>query len=334
METRKVLITGGSGFVGSTLCRALADQGCEFRLLLRKTSSREHLQGLEYTSVEGDLRDRDSLEAAVSGVDVVFHVAGVISAPSKSAYFASNGEGTRNLAEAAQQFNPNLRRFVYVSSIAAAGPATESRPCKEEDSPKPISIYGASKLAGEDALRVIGATLPSVIVRPPVVYGPRDRGLFTFFQIVNSGVRPSIVGRGGSPGAYSFVHVDDLVSILVEVGLTDRKIEAGEVFHASGDGEYSLDQTMSMMGEALGKKSMRVPIPILLVKGLGLVLGTVGKITGKSLPFNSDKAKEIEVLYWTCSNQKVKDQLSFAPSWTVERGLKQTARWYQDAAWL
>src|SRR5205823_1417576 len=112
------LVTGASGFIGSTLIEELNRRGIGVRALLRRTSSDANLKGLDYTRAEGSLADFESLKKAASGVDYVFHLAGVTSAPNRAAYFEHNAEGTERLARAAAEANPGLKRFVYVSSLA------------------------------------------------------------------------------------------------------------------------------------------------------------------------------------------------------------------------
>src|SRR5258708_7060209 len=118
----KVLVTGGSGFIGGSLIRQLAETGHDVRALLRKTSDTSQLEGVHYERVDGDLSNASSLRKAVEGVDIVFHLAGVVRAPNRDGFFKHNAEGTRLLAEAVAEVNPGLRRFVLVSSLAAAGP--------------------------------------------------------------------------------------------------------------------------------------------------------------------------------------------------------------------
>ncbi len=326
-----ILVTGASGFVGSTLSESLFRQGHKVRLLMRKASSLRNLDTSKFSIVYGDLRDQDSLHEAVTGVDIIFHVAGVISAPRKVGYFQNNTQGTANLAQAAQK-NPNLKCFVYVSSLAAGGPASKNKPCSEEDIPQPISDYGRSKLAGEEALRNLN--IPSVFVRPPAVYGPKDKGLFPFFQLASRGISLSLSGIREKPGGYSLIHVDDLVQFLITVGTSTKVWSPGEVFYVAEDNIYTWDQMMASMAHAFQKKTLSIPLPLGVLKAAGTVLGTLGRISGKQFLFNQDKAKELCVSYWTCSNTKAKKELGFTPQWSMDSGFSQTAQWYRDRAWL
>jgi len=330
----KVFVTGASGFVGSTLCDELTRQGHEVLALMRKASKRGHLTNAKYTSVEGDLRDKNSLISALKEVDVIFHVAGVIAAKNKEDFFASNVEGTKNLAEAAASLGSCLKRFVYVSSLAAGGPPNIGSKRIESDEPKPVSWYGESKLAGELELKKIGTKLPSVIIRPPAVYGPRDRGIFTFFETINRGISPVIGMERPDPRRYSFVHVEDLVQGILAAAFVSKEIPSGEIFYVSGDGEFSWEEMMEKIALALEKKTFRVPLPIPLMKAAAAFCTAYTNATGKLLPLSMDKIKELEAMAWTCSNEKAKKELNFTPYWDLEKGLRQTARWYRENGWL
>jgi dihydroflavonol-4-reductase len=332
-ESPIALVTGASGFVGSTLCEELLRRGFETRALMRKTSSAANLGAASVRAVSGDLRDPASLEAAVAGVDIIFHVAGVVAARNRDDFFAANATGTRNLLQAVPKSGARPRRFVYVSSLAAAGPSRPDRPNVESDVCRPVSDYGLSKLAGEEAVAEFTAHFPVCVVRPPAVYGPRDKGVFTFFQSVNRGVLPLLGLEKPDPRRYSFVHVDDLVQGIVKAG-TAEGVRSGEIFYLSGNGEFSWEEAMRLIARGLERGAMPVRLPIFAMKCAGAVCSAYGKVFNKVLPFSLDKVKEIEAPAWTCSSEKARDVLGFEPYWTLERGLAQTAKWYRENGWL
>ncbi|MGZ3653534.1 MAG: NAD-dependent epimerase/dehydratase family protein [Bdellovibrionota bacterium] len=330
--THTALVTGASGFVGSTLCEELLRRGISVRALMRKTSSSANLGGASVIPVRGDLRDPASLEEAVAGVDLIFHVAGVVAARSRSDFFAANAEGTRNLLQAARA-KGKPKRFVYVSSLAAAGPSRPDRPNVEPDHCHPVSDYGLSKLAGEQAVLEFQAHLPVCVVRPPAVYGPRDKGVLTFFQAVQKGILPLLGLENPDPRRYSFVHVDDLVQGIVKAGLAEG-LRSGEVLYLSGDGEFSWEEAMRLIAFGLDKKTRSLRLPIPAMKGAAALCTAFSKVSGKVLPFSLDKIKEIEAAAWTCSNRKAKELIGFEPYWSLDRGFAHTAKWYRENGWL
>ncbi|HEX5421576.1 MAG TPA: NAD(P)-dependent oxidoreductase, partial [Gammaproteobacteria bacterium] len=188
------LVTGGQGFVGSHLCARLTAEGHRVRVLARPSSRLDNLAGLDVQLVRADVTEAAGLAAAVAGCDVVFHVAAALKGLREQDLFLINADGTRNIATASAAATPRPARFVYVSSMAAAGPSPGGRAPRTEDMPpRPLTWYGCSKLAGEDAVRST-AGLEWTIVRPPIVFGPRERDVLGYFRLARRGWLP-LVGR-------------------------------------------------------------------------------------------------------------------------------------------
>jgi nucleoside-diphosphate-sugar epimerase len=184
------LVTGANGFIGSHLVEHLLASKMEVRCLVRKSSDLRWIEGLPVRIRHGDVRDgSEDMKSAVDQVDLIFHLAGSTKAQSQESFDSSNFTGTMNLAEAAVRYAPNLSRFVLVSSQAAAGPSKNRLPVRETDVPRPVTPYGRSKLKAEQALLARSGELPVVVVRPPSVYGPRDRDFLTLIKLVNRGLK-------------------------------------------------------------------------------------------------------------------------------------------------
>jgi len=182
---RHVLVTGGSGFIGSHLVEILLAQGHAVRCLLRDPGRPRWLAGLPVEIQRGDCTDPASLISAVQGVEQVFHLAGVTRARRRRDYFLHNLRGTGNLLRACATADNPPRRFVFLSSQAAAGPSRDGRPLTEDDAPAPLTAYGLSKLAAEKAVLGYAHRLPTVVLRPSTVYGPRDRDFLEYLQWVH-----------------------------------------------------------------------------------------------------------------------------------------------------
>lgn len=322
----KVLVTGATGFVGSHLTEALLREGAQVRALVR---SRDHLRwidGLEGVELcTGTLEDRTSLSRAVAGVEVIYHVAGVIKARHAAQYGKVNAQGTSNLLDAAEQAAPNLQRFVYVSSQAAAGPSTLDSPLDEEAPPEPITPYGASKLAGEQ--RVLQGRLPFTIVRPPAVYGPRDTELFQFFKLASQGVVP-IPGFGVRK--VSLIYVEDLVQGLLLAAGKERAL-GGTYFLKSGDHEWS--QIARGLKKVMGRGTA-VRVPVMVLWAAALLGEAAAGIMGKAAALNRHKARELTQRAWLCSIRRAEAEIDYAPQWPLDRGLERTAGWYREAGWI
>src|SRR5436305_1916990 len=160
-----VLVTGARGFIGGHLVKRLAGCGMRVRCLARRQSGGAPA---EVETVVGDYETGVGLREAVDGADIVIHLAGVTKALRRSDYYRGNVQAAESLA----RVSGAVARFVHVSSLAAVGPSPEGQDVTEATQPQPVSEYGRSKLAGEQAVR--GLLPAAVVVRPPVVYGPRD----------------------------------------------------------------------------------------------------------------------------------------------------------------
>ncbi|MBS1553201.1 MAG: NAD(P)-dependent oxidoreductase, partial [Bacteroidetes bacterium] len=146
----KALITGATGFVGSHLADKLLEKNYEVYCLRRKTSSTKWLDGKNVKFVEGDLFSNESLENCIKDMDYVFHVAGVVKSKTKEGFFRGNYDATKNLLDITDRVNKNIRKFIFVSSLAAVGPAKTEAPVDENIKPEPITTYGISKMKAEE----------------------------------------------------------------------------------------------------------------------------------------------------------------------------------------
>lgn len=316
----RALVTGASGFIGSHLVERLREEGHEVACLVRRPGWLEGTGGVELRF--GDLRDPDSLRGAVRGVEVVYHLAGLKRAVRRADYYSVNLGGTERLLHLLR--DQPLRRFVFVSSLAASGPSPDGRPRREEDPCRPVSDYGRSKLAAEEAVRRSG--LPFVIVRPPVVYGPRDRDLLGFFRVVRRGWLP-LWGRD----PISVCFVGDLVEGLLRAA--SRPEAVGQTLFLADPRPYTVEEVGRAAASALGVRLRRLPLPRALLLGAGLVGELVNRL-GWDTPLNLQKAREAIAGAWTCDVGRAEELLGFRARVDLQRGLGLTLRWYRTAGWL
>jgi nucleoside-diphosphate-sugar epimerase len=328
----KALVTGASGFIGSTLIKELNTIGWEAHALMRRTSNPAYLKGLQFIKTEGDLHNLESLKAAVAHVDCVFHLAGAVAAPNEAGYFKHNTEGTELLARAVAEVQPKLKRFVYVSSLAAGGPsAYPDKPRTEKDIDAPVSAYGKSKLEAEATLSKFKNLFPVSIIRPPIVYGPKDKGVFIFVQTVARSLMPILSATNGQK-LYSSIHAQDLCLGLIAAARTETP--SGEVFYLSSNTINSYEEIMTAIAHVLGKRPLRFPVPKTVLRALASILTIASKITGYPFPLNNDKVNELLPDYWTCSNEKAKQVLGFSPRHEFASGIAETIEWYQQQGWI
>lgn len=318
----KALVTGASGFIGSHLCDRLLEQGYSVRAMVRATSNRRWLEGKPLELVIGDLLDRDTLVKACAGVELVFHAGAAVMPKDSSEFERVNHEGTVNLAEAASQ--TGVRRFVMFSSIAAAGPAVAlDKPLTEDCTPRPVSRYGRGKLKAEQALATLKGKLHSVILRLPVVYGPRDREVLFLWKQVARGflAMPESV--------FSLVYVADAVRAALLAAKAG--VAAASVCFVSDGPCHSCDELCRAAERVLNRKVRWVKVPRWLA-GLAGRINEVMSREGSIL--NSDKARELTCRFWVCSSERARAVLGFEPETGLERGLKLTFDWYRETGWL
>lgn len=332
----KALVTGASGFIGSTLVEELVKQGLEVRALLRKTSSRQFLESLPIEIVEGELSDRNSLQSAVKGTDYVFHVAGAVSARDQDSYFRHNTQCTMDLAQSVAQENPGLRRFVFVSSLAAGGPSTTGNPRTETDPDQPISIYGESKLQAEKELLIYKNRFPITVIRPPMVYGPKDKGVFVAIQAVSKNWMPLI--RGGTQDGhkyYSAIHASDLCRGVILAGLANSdQVPSGEVFYLSQEGVFTYQELLMTVARHLERSPRKIYVPKFVLVGGAWGSAMLSAVTRKTYSLNLDKLKEIFPDYWICSSEKAKRMLGFSSRYDLSTGLLDAIQWYRKEKWI
>jgi nucleoside-diphosphate-sugar epimerase len=322
----KALVTGGTGFVGRHLVEHLRAAGDDVTALVRSPQRAAPLAAIGARLEPGDLNDHAALARAVAGQDVVYHVAGTVAAPSEAAYLAGNRDGTANLVRATT--DAGVRRFVLVSSLAAAGPSRPGAPHRGEVEPHPVTAYGRSKLAGEGVVRA--STLAWTILRPPAVYGPRDRDNFlTVFKGLRLGVAP-VFGDGSTE--LSAVYAPDLAEALRAAGATDATV--GRTYYPNHPEVVTSAELVRIIAGAAGRSVRIIGLPEPLARGILTVTGGVARLLGRTTILNPDKANEFYQAAWTGDPADLLRDTGWQAQHDAAAGFAATWRWYRDAGWL
>jgi UDP-glucose 4-epimerase len=307
-QGRPILVTGGAGFIGATLVRRLVSAGHRVRVFDNySTGDAAHLAGVDAELVEGDIRDVLALDAALAGIDAVVHLAAagsvIMSINDPAANFDANVLGTFRVLDAARR--AGVERTVQASTGGALiGDATP--PVSEASLPKPISPYGASKLAGEGYAHAFAAAygLRTVALRFANAYGPwseRKQGAVTkFFRAIQAGEPIVIYGDGSASRDYT--HVDD-ISRAIELAL-DRDVRGGTVLHIASGVETTTAELADLCRAAAGAPDHPVEYRP----------GRVGEV-GRNFA-SYDLARQV---------------LGYAPSISREAGMRRTWQWFTES---
>jgi nucleoside-diphosphate-sugar epimerase len=322
------LVTGASGFVGSHIADELLRRGARVRCLLRSTSSRRWLEGKPVELCEGDVCHPEGLDAAVAGADWIVHAAGLTRAKDAAEFHRANVLGTELILGAALRASPAPRRFLYISSQAAAGPSRNGTPVTEDLEPRPVSTYGTSKLQGETLVMRAADRISVTAIRPPVVYGPREKDLLKYFRTVKCHIRPRLPGSG----RFSLVYAVDLAHAVWEALTQDRAV--GKIYFVGGPDLTSYDETGDGIARALGTWAVPVSIPGFVLQAGALAGELTGALTRRPPFLSREKVQEITGRDWILSSQRIRSELGWSPVTSLEQGLRETARWYREAGWV
>lgn len=324
----KAFITGGTGFIGSHLVESLIRNKnySELRCLVR--SEEKWLAGCNYTKIQGDLHEFSSLRKGMEGVDVVFHIAGLVKAPDWNSFERVNIDGSENIVRIAQK--TGVKKVVVLSSLAAAGPSRNG-PVTETDPMRPVSRYGKSKKMMEEMIhRAVTNTHMSVtILRPPAVYGPREDQIYSFFKMVSKRICP-IIGDGKKP-RISLVYIMDLIQGMMKAA--EQKNAGVNTYFISGKEIHTWNEIRNVTTKVLGKRAIPIYIKPTMVKKIAGVVEKTASFFGSYPVINREKANEM-ILEWTCSHEKARRELDYQPKYSLAEGIARTIHWYQVHHWL
>lgn len=314
-----VLVTGANGFVGRALCLCLSARGLDVRAAVR-ASACGPMKGAAETATVGEVDATTDWRKALGGVEAIVHLAARAhilddrSPGPLTAFRAVNTEGTVRLAQ--QAVEAGVKRFVFVSTVKVNGQATWGRPFTADDQPAPQDFYALSKWEAEQALAQLTGEvdLEIAVLRPPLVYGPGVRA--NFLALMKAVQRGLPMPLGLVDNRRSLMGLDNLVSLLVECVTSPGA--AGQTFLACDGEDVSTPNLIRRLAWLMGRPARLLPVPPALLRLAGWATGRLEQVDRLCGSLQADGSKAREVLTWT-------------PPKSLDEGLADTVRWFQQA---
>ena len=313
-------LTGGTGFLGRYIARALDKAGYQVRMLARSMVVHPQLQGLTLEVIPGSLSDDEACKQLVNGADLVVHCAGLIKAKSHAEFLAINGDATARLAKHWAEMakdRPTKEpkcRFVLISSLAA----------REPD----ISDYAASKQAGEAALIEVGGDW--LILRPAAIYGPWDTETLAIFKAQKWPLQPLL---GGPEARVGLIHVEDMTSAVIKLGQEGKTQQIYELCDARTEG-YGWQEIVNSAAGAMNLAARTVQVPSGVMRAAGWLSRHIPRPARLASVFSDGKAREILHEDWAVDPDRIPPKSLWTPKIALDQGFADTTSWYRGAGWL
>jgi nucleoside-diphosphate-sugar epimerase len=322
-------VTGGTGFIGSHTVEHLLQKGFSVRCLVRRfREGLGWLEGLPVDVKRVSLFDVDALKEAARDAEYIFHVAGVTKARRHREFFEGNVTTTRNLLEAASG-SPRLKKFCLISSLTAVGPSPDGTPLDESAPARPVTSYGISKLQAETLCQLHSKNIPIVIIRPPAVYGPRDRDVLELFHWLKRGIKPIL---GDPRKTVSIIYATDLAQAIVGAAVSEKT--TGETYFVSDGAVYRYSDIIERLAKMIGRRTFTLRAPAPLVYAVAGLTELLSAFSSKPPLLNLDKARDLIQPHWVCNPRKIEEHIGFKSSVSHTEGLQRTFEWYKEYGWI
>ncbi len=313
----KVLVTGATGFIGSHLIEEFVYRKWEVFCLIRKESRTSSLSKFPVTLKQVEINDVSALEKTVIGMDYVFHSAARIRAAPKAVYDHANFQFTRNLCQACLKADPHIKRFLYISSIAAAGPSPEGKILDESNPSKPTSEYGRSKLKGEEAVREVWNQIPCTIIRPPNVYGPRQQETELLIKLLQKRIFPVLKKREKNT---TLIYVKDLVTGMLQAAFSEKT--AHEIYYLTDGNLYSWREVLFRIKDQVLGNKIYLPLHEDLIYAAAFLVDMLRKTKLINVYFGRKIWNSMVNTSWLFSSKKAERDFGFTPSFSLEKGFR------------
>jgi dihydroflavonol-4-reductase len=329
LDIKTVLVTGGTGFIGSHTVEQLIAQGYRVKCLVRlHNTNLKWLQNLQIEPVKGDLLNPRSLLKSLEDVEYIIHIAGVTKAKQPIDFYNGNVRATYCLLQAANHF-AHLKKFCYISSLTAVGPSSNGTPLTETAHCRPITTYGKSKLEAENICKRFMDKIPITILRPPAVFGPRDTDILEMFKWINHGLKPVI---GSAEKTLSLVYAPDLADAIVQATFDERT--EGEIYNIADQTIFTFSSLMDYLATFANKRTIKVHLTRGMMYSMAGIMQFVSYLGNKPAVLNIEKARDLLQKHWVCDPTKIQKHIGFQTTTSIYDGLDKTFRWYKEMKWL
>lgn len=325
----RAVVTGGGGFIGSHLIEALVARGDEVLCIERRGGGRGWIADQPVDFAPIGVGSADELRSAFAGACVVFHLAALTEARTPAEMYAVNTDGTHRVLQAAAALGPRAPRVILLSSLAALGPCRNGEALSPDSVPCPLSHYGQSKLLAEAMMHAYDDRVPTTILRFPSVYGPRERGVLTFFRLAQRGIALSI---GRWDREVSMLYVDDAVHALLRAAEVPGAV--GRTYCVAHPEPVTWARFADAAGSALGRRSLRLSVPVPLARLVAAGAEAQARLRRRAALLNRERMRELTQIRWVCDPARAVAELAFNPQFPVERGAAAAVAWYRKAGWL
>ena len=326
-----VLVTGSNGFIGKNLIKELLKRNADATIncLVRRPQQSQNPR-INYYDI--DYLNPDSLlnSQAFNKIDLLFHVAGVTKSHNEKGFFEGNVIPTENLIKTVKQKKTPLKRFIFISSQAAGGPADTVVHYKSEDDPDlPIDDYGRSKKAAEQILINQTDSLPYTIIRPGAVYGPHDVDFFNIFKMAQSHFS---IFAGVKNKYVSLIYIKDLINGILDAAISQSA--ENKMYYICDDHAVTWKEIHDTIFQITGKSKIDISLPFTPLYLLSYLGSLFSMLSGKPIIFNHNKVNFSRPKYWIASNKRAKEDFNYHSRYQHSQGFEETYRWYIDNGWL
>ncbi|MEA4935202.1 MAG: NAD(P)-dependent oxidoreductase [Paludibacter sp.] len=323
----RYFVTGCTGFIGIHLCRLLIAEGHEvFGLVRNPQKVPQDIKG-KLKEIKGGLEIFQQTDLRLPEVDVVIHLAAIITSKHSSDYMQINHEAVVHLLDAINTQSWKPKRLILASSLAAVGPNRDGNVLSESDTPQPIDPYGVAKLKAEQLLS--GQPFPTTVFRPPVVIGPGDPAMLTVFKMVKSHFAALPMGK---PQLLSFVYVEDLVNAIYV--MSQNHSTARKLYFVTSEEVVTNRKIVDTIASEMKKKIFILFVPKFVVRLIMYVSTAVSVVFRVPNFYDYRQYKQMTTPSFICTSRLLSEETNWRAKTSFNEAIRSCIEGYKKLGWL